>query len=109
MLDDMEYLGKNPDIPEQERAIFATVWPDERAGLARSLRQLIGASRDIVRSMDEMADYVAFSAPRRSPDGSRGAAPTPAEDPQIEEIRQRALKAFRRLQGSIDALSGGSP
>ena len=108
MLDDMEYLGKDAGIPEQERTLFITVWPDERAGLAHSLRQMIGASRDIVRSMDEMADYVAFSTPRRSPDGSRSAAPTPAEDPQIEEIRQRALKAFRRLQSSVEALSGGS-
>jgi TonB family protein len=109
MLDDMEYLGKSRDIPEQERAIFVGVWPDERAGLARSLRQMIGASRDVVRSMDEMADYVIFSTPRRSPEGTAGASLAPEQDPQMEDIRERALKAIRRLQSSVNALSKASP
>ncbi|MDB6014602.1 MAG: Gram-negative bacterial TonB protein C-terminal [Gammaproteobacteria bacterium] len=108
LLDDIEYLGKNPDIPEHERTVFVAVWPDQRAGMARNLRLVIGDSRDVVRSMDEMADYLSFSAPRRrNPDAAAGATPTPAEDPQIEQIRQRASKAIRNLQESINLLSGG--
>ena len=57
LLDDIEYLGKNPDIPERERIVFVAVWADQRAGMARNLRLVIGDSRDVVRSMDEMADY----------------------------------------------------
>lgn len=108
LLDDIEYLGKSPDIPEHERTVFVAEWPDQRAGMARNLRLVIGDSRDVVRSMDEMADYLSFSAPRRlNPDAAAGATPTPPEDPQIEQIRQRAFKAIRNLQESINLLSGG--
>lgn len=106
MLDDMEYLGKSSDIPQRERAIFSAEWPDERSGLARGLRQMIGASRDVVRSMDEMADYITFSTPRRSPDGT---SPPPPPDTQIDEIRERARKAIHKLQDSINALSEAPP
>jgi hypothetical protein len=109
MLDDMEYLGQSPDIPPQERTIFVAAWPDQRAGLAKNLRQVIGASRDVVRSMDEMGDYLSFSTPRLSADGIAGASPTPPQDPQLEEIRARALNAMRRLQRLIDAPSKASP
>jgi hypothetical protein len=30
-LDDVEYLQKDPDMPEAERAAFSAVWPNERA------------------------------------------------------------------------------
>lgn len=109
MLDDMEYLGKSPDIPPQERTIFVAAWPDERAGLAKNLRQVIGASRDVVRSMDEMGDYLSFSTPRLSAEGTADASPTPLQDPQLEEIRARALNAMRRLQRLINAPSKASP
>jgi hypothetical protein len=106
MLDDIEYRGKSPDIPEQERTVFLSLWPNQREALAHGVRQVISASRDVVRSIDEVADYITFSTPRRGPDGAAGASPTPpAQDSQLEEIRDRALKAIRRLQSSFDALS----
>ena len=59
-LDDVDYLAKSPDIPARERSAFAAAWPAERAGFAAKMRELLGATRDLVRLMDELADYVAF-------------------------------------------------
>ncbi len=104
MLDDMEYLGKNPDIPEQERAIFLAAWPAERISLAQKFSQMTGATRDVVRAMDELADYLGLNMPRHNPDGTT-AALTPLQDQQLEEIRERALSALARMQRSFGSLS----
>ena len=102
-LDDLEYLGKEPDIPQAERTVFLQVWPDERAGLAVQFREVLGATRDVVRAMDEMGDYLSFSSQRRPKSEAAGQSPAPVEDPEVIAIRERALNAIRRLQNSIGA------
>lgn len=108
-LDDVEYLEKSPDIPETERAIFHETWPNERAGVALQFRQMLNAARDVVRSMDEMADYVTFSTSRHASAEGPAESQAPAEDPQFNAIRERALNALKRMQASIGALSKEPP
>ena len=108
-LDDLESLGKDPTMPEAERTVFLTIWPDERAALAVEFRELLGAVRDIVRAMDELGDYLSFSRPRRPQLDEGAQSQTPAEDPQVIAIRERALNAIRRLQNSIGSLPKDLP
>ena len=108
-LDDVEYLGRSPEIPEAERTVFLQIWPDQRAGMAAQFRQMINAARDVVRSMDEMADYVTFSSSRRANADAAAESQAPAEDAQFNAIRERALHALKRMQASIGTLSKDAP
>lgn len=100
-LDDVDYLAKSPDMPVGERVVFEEVWPDRRGAFAAHLRKVIGAMRDIVRAMDELGDYLGFSAPRklRADDSIEGG--NPDDDPQIVAIKQRAQRALETLQSAI--------
>jgi TonB family protein len=104
--EDVDYLARSPDIPESERKAFVAAWPEQRAALALRFRQMIGAARDIVRLMDELADYVGFGAPPR-PDGAvAGVAGSqaPTQDPQLRAILERARLAMDHLRVTIAAL-----
>jgi hypothetical protein len=99
-LDDIDYLEESPDIPESERRIFREEWPNNRSDLVVQFREMIGTIRDIVRVTDELGDYVAFSAPRRSSKGT-DEEHTSAEDPQLNAIRERAKSALENLQNAL--------
>ncbi len=105
MLDDMEHLGHSPDVPETERSVFIAIWPNERAAFTHKFRRSVGDARNVVRSLDELADYLVFSTQPRSQAASTTRPETPSQDVQLAAIRERVLNAVRQLQGSIDALS----
>ncbi len=109
MLDDIEYLGQSPDIPDAERTVFVTIWPDDRLAFTQSFRQLISDSREVVRSLDELADFVVFSTPRRTNGNAALKAQTSTQDRQLDEVRNRVLNAVHKLQQAVDALSKGPP
>jgi len=96
-LDDIDYLQESPDIPEAERQVFQQEWPNNRSALVVEFREMIGTIRDLVRVTDELGDYVAFSAPRRSAKDT-DQAHLPPEDPQLNAIKQRAKTAVEKLQ-----------
>ena len=79
-LDDIDYLQESPDIPEAEQQVFRQEWPNNRSALVVEFREMIGTIRDLVRVTDELGDYVAFSAPRRSAKDT-DQAHLPPEDP----------------------------
>lgn len=106
-LDDIDYLRESPDIPESERRIFEKEWPDNRSALVVQFREMIGTVRDIVRVTDELGDYVAFSVSRRSLKDS-DETHTSTEDPQLNELRQRAKSAVEKLQNVLK-LRGAVP
>ena len=108
-LDDVDYLAKSPDLPESERSVFAEVWPEQRAALAAESRELIGATRDIVRVMDELGDYIGFSAPRQLHTGAAVESQTPEQDPQIIAIKERAKSAMERLRNAMTSMGEGQP
>jgi TonB family protein len=108
-LDDVEYLQKSPDMPASERETFSVVWPNERATLAAQFRQLVGAARDAVRVMDDLADYLGFSVPRPRAGGQAGSPQVPAEDPQLNAIRERSRIVMERLQRAIEAVGKAAP
>jgi hypothetical protein len=105
----VEYLQKSPDMPTSERAAFRLVWPNERAALAAQFRQLVGAARDAVRVMDDLADYLGFSVPRPRAGGEGGSPQVPAEDPQLNAIRERSRIVMERLQRAIEAVGRAAP
>lgn len=109
-LDDVDYLGKSPDIPAAERSAFTQVWPVQRAALTAKIRAVLDASRDLVRLMDEMADYLAFrTVETPKPAGARaGLLPVPAQDAQIAAIQERARVVMERLRSAVEALEGSS-
>jgi len=103
-LDDVDYLTRSPDMPAGERVVFGEVWPDRRGALAAHFRKVIGAMRDIMRAIDELGDYLGFSAPSKlHTDGSAGGG-NPDDDPQIVAIRQRARRALETLQSAIGSM-----
>jgi TonB family protein len=108
-LDDVEYLQKDPDMPAAERENFSAAWPNERAALAAAFRQLLGAARDAVRAMDELADYLGFSVPRPRAAGRAGSVQVPAEDPQLSAIRERGRIVMERLQRAVEAVGKAAP
>jgi TonB family protein len=108
-LDDVEYLQKSPDMPAAERETFSVVWPNERAALAAQFRRLVGAARDAVRVMDDLADYLGFSIPRPRADGQGGSPQVPVEDPQLNAIRERSRFVMERLQRAIEAVGKAAP
>jgi TonB family protein len=108
-LDDLDYLGQDPSIPDAERATFREIWPDARAGLASKFREVLGATRDVVRAMDEMADYISFSVQRRPTSDGAAKPLIPVDDPQFNAIRERAQGALRKLQGYLGSASKEAP
>lgn len=108
-LDDVEYLQKSPDMPAAEREAFSVVWPNERAALAAEFRQLVSAARDAVRVMDDLADYLGFSVSRPRVDGQAGSPQVPAEDPQLNAIRERSRMVMERLQRAVEAVGKAAP
>lgn len=106
-LDDIDYLQESPDIPEAERQVFRQEWPNNRSALVVEFREMIGTIRDLVRVTDELGDYVAFSAPRRSAKDT-DQAHLPPEDPQLNAIKQRAKTAVEKLQ-NVMRLRGVAP
>ncbi len=109
-LDDVDYLTKSPDMPPGERVVFGEVWPARRGAIAAHLRKVIGSMRDIVRAMDDLGDYLGYSAPRKPADGGgTGESNNPDEDPQIVAIRQRAIRALETLQRTIGSMGERPP
>ena len=108
-LDDVEYLQKDPGIPEAERAAFSTVWPDERAALASEYRQLVGTARDAVRAMDDLADYLGFAVMRPRANGQGQSMQISEEDPQLKAIRERGRIVMERLQRAFEAVGRSAP
>jgi hypothetical protein len=106
-LDDIDYLQDSPD-PEAERLVFRQEWPSDRSALAAEFRDMIGKIRDLVRVADELGDYVAFSAAQRSPTDA-DQAHIPAEDPQLNAIKQRARAALEKLQNVIRSRAVAPP
>jgi pimeloyl-ACP methyl ester carboxylesterase len=72
-------------------------------------RELLGGTRDIVRAMDELADYIGFSAPRRMHADTAADIPTPEQDPQFIAIRERARKTMERVRARRTARMYGTP
>jgi TonB family protein len=109
-LNDIDYLQESPDIPETEREVFRSVWPENRQGIVVNFREMVASLRDLERVSDEMGDFMAFSAPRRLSTGESvktgGAdeshAPPP-EDPQITALKQRAQAAIERMQKAMQS------
>lgn len=108
-LEDVDYLARSPDIPETERSTFGSVWPDQRAAIAARFREMLGATRDIVRLIDELGDYVSFRVPRRSNADAGVESQTLEQDPQIIAIKERARNAIDRLRATTEAMGKGSP
>lgn len=108
-LDDVEYLQKDPDMPEAERAAFSAVWPNERAVLAGEFRQLVGTARDAVRAMDDLADYLGFAVLRPHAVGREESTQVPAEDPQLIAIQERGRMVMERLQRAVEAVGRAAP
>ena len=109
-LNDIDYLQESPDIPEVERKVFQSVWPENRQAVVVNFREMVASLRDLVRVSDEMGDFMAFSAPRRSDPSESGKAPgvgdsqtPPPEDPQITALRQRAKAAMERMQNAMQS------
>jgi hypothetical protein len=105
LLDDMDYLGKDPDIPASERKIFNQVWPEARPEFVSVIRQILSSSRNVARSLDDWADYLVFSAVARNTEGKREVS----TDPQLEEMLKRALNAIRKLESLTERLGGVPP
>jgi TonB family protein len=111
-LNDIDYLQQSPDIPETERAVFRSVWPENRQAIVVNFREMVASLRDLVRVSDDMGDFVAFTAARHSDAGESGKpggvgdshAPSPQpEDPQITMLKQRAQAAMERMQNAMKA------
>ena len=111
-LNDIDYLQQSPDIPEAERKVFQSVWPENRQGIVVNFREMVASLRDLVRVSDDMGDFMAFSAPRRSDPGESGKTggvgdahtpPPPPEDPQVTALRQRAQAAMERMQKAMQS------
>ena len=81
----------------------------ERAALAAKFRQLLSAARDAVRVMDDLADYLGFSVVRPRADGQAGSPKVPAEDPQLNAIRERSRIVFERLQRAVESVGKTAP
>lgn len=107
-LEDVDYLQRSPDIPESQRRIFSQEWPDKRAALANKFRSLLGATRDIVRVMDELGDYISFATQRPSNAGTGADAQSqmPQRDPQVIAIEERARRALERLRAALQGSKG---
>lgn len=111
-LDDVDYLARSPDIPASERSAFSAVWPEQRAAFAAKMRELLGATRDLVRLTDELADYVAFTTPQRLKTGAAGTnveSQISAQDPQIIAIQERARSALERLRSVAESMGATAP
>lgn len=108
MLNDMESLGQSPDIPENERSVFIMVWPNERSAFTNRFRLALADSRDGVRTLDELADYISFSTPRRPEQESAAKPRVPSPYDHVDRVRQRVLNVIHKARESVDALSKGS-
>lgn len=100
-LEDVDYLTKGPGLPVGEQVVFTEQWADRRGAVAAQVRKVIGAMRDVVRSMDELGDYLAFSAPRRTPVDASASSENADDDPQVAAIRERARAALEKLQNVL--------
>jgi TonB family protein len=100
--DDIDYLQESPDIPEAEWQAFQQQWPNSRSALVVEFRETIGTIRDLMRVADELGDYVAFSAPRRSAKDT-DQAHLPPDDPQLIAIKEHTRTAVEKLQNVMRA------